>query len=384
LTGGIRWLSVPPGCGFGDASESYLRGLRTAGIPVSWTPLGWPSPAWDAAHGPVVARDPDGAEHHDIAGRVIAHDTVVVCSPPLWHDRLRLEAGKRLLTAYTTWETDTLPAESVSLLNRYDRVLVPSRFNASVFEASGVTAPLRVVPHIARGSPPPRERSTANGKFTFYLIATWTSRKAILDVVSAYVTAFTAADDVLLVIHTTPEDLIASARPRRTDQAAGFRCPASWITLANALARHRRAPPIELSTRQLTRDQVEMLHARADCFVSLSRGEGWGLGAFDAGAFGKPVIVTGWGGTLEFLPTGYPYCVEYDLEPTTSDAPDLWWEPRPGERWARARVEHGAILMRRAYEHPDEAHEWGRILQATVTTKFEPHRVTSCLIDALA
>ena len=377
-------MSVPPGCGFGDASESYLSGLRAAGVRVSWTPLGWPSPAWDAVHGPVVARALDGAEHHDIAGCPVVHDTVVVCAPPLWHDRLRLEAGRRLLTAYTTWETDTLPAESVTLLNRYDRVLVPSRFNASVFEASGVTSPLRVVPHIVRPPRLPLEPSTANGKFIFYLIATWTTRKAILDVVSAYVTAFTAADDVLLAIHTTPEDLIASARAGRTDQAAGLRYPASWITLANALAGHRRAPPIKLSTRRLTRDQVETLHARGDCFVSLSRGEGWGLGAFDAAAFGHPVIVTGWGGTLEFLPTDYPYCVQYDLEPTTSDAPDLWWKPRAGERWARARIEHGAILMRRTYERRDEAREWGRILQATVTTEFEPHRVTTCLIDALA
>lgn len=377
-------MSVPPGCGFGDASESYLRGLRAAGVRVSWTPLGWPSPAWNAAHGPVVARDLDGAEHHDIAGLPIVHDTVVVCAPPLWHDRLRLEAGTRLLTAYTTWETDRLPAESVTLLNRYDRVLVPSRFNASVFEASGVTSPLHVVPHIARSPRLPSETSTANGKFIFYLIATWTTRKAILDVVLAYVTAFTDADDVLLAIHTTPEDLIAAARPCSSDPAAGLRRPTSWVSLANGLAGHRRAPPIELTTRRLTPDQVEMLHARGDCFVSLSRGEGWGLGAFDAAVFGNPVIVTGWGGTLEFLPNGYPYRVDYDLELTTSDAPDLWWEPRPGERWARARIEHGAILMRRAYEHRDEARAWGRILEATVTAEFEPNRVTSRLIDALA
>ncbi len=383
MTSGVRWLSVGPGSGLGDASEAYIGGLRSAGVPVTWTLLGWPSVAWEANYGPVTGGGLDGLSHGDIVEVAVPHDTVVVCSTPLWHDQLSSESDGRQLVAFTTWETDRLPAESVAILNRYDRILVPSRFNAEVFAASGVTTPLRVVPHIARRSawqtPPPHQ-----GKFVFYLIATWTTRKAVLDVVSAYLAAFTAADDVLLRIHTTPEDLIARARAAREGLSSESHHRATWFTLAKALAGHTNASEISLSTNRLTRKEIDSLHTHGDCFVSLSRGEGWGLGAFDAGAFGKPVVVTGWGGTREFLPDDYPYFVDYELVPTTSEEADDWWHPHAGEQWAKADTEHAAELLRHVFENREEARAWGGVLRSTVSADFAEPEVTSRLIDALS
>jgi glycosyltransferase involved in cell wall biosynthesis len=382
MTTGVRWLSVGPGSGLGDASEAYIGGLLSAGVPVTWTLLGWPSVAWGPDYGPVTGASLDGLSHRDIVDLPVPHDTVVVCSTPLWHDQLAIEADGRQLVAVTTWETDRLPAESVAVLNRYHRVLVPSRFNAEVFALSGVTTPVCVVPHIARRSP--RQTPLPHGDtFVFYLIATWTTRKAILDAVSAYLAAFTADDEVLLMIHTTSDDLIARARLARDDPLADSHHSATWFTLAQALAGRTHAPEIRLSTNRLTRDEIDALHIGGDCFVNLSRGEGWGLGAFDAAAFGKPVVVTGWGGTREFLPDGYPYYVDYDLVPTTSEEADDWFHPRPGEQWAKAHTEHAAELLRHVFEHRDEAREWGRALQSTVTAEFAEALVTRRLIDAL-
>ena len=253
---------------------------------------------------------------------------MVVCSTPLWHERLVAEASGRLLVAYTTWETDVLPEESVAVLNHYDRVLVPSQFNAAVFEASGVTAPVIVVPHIARPAQPPRTgpEPTPDPTFAFYLVATWTTRKAILDTVSAFLAAFTAEDRVVMRIHTTPEDQIASARLTGT-RSVGRHELATWFTLAKALAGRDRAPKIVLSTRRLTRAEVDELHGESDCFVSLSRGEGWGLGAFDACAHGNPVIVTGWGGRASSCPhairtsSATTWCPRWPSSPTRGGYP---------------------------------------------------------------
>lgn len=371
MTIGVRWLSVGPGSGYGDASEAYVSGLRAAGVPVSWTLLGWPSTRWNAPYGPVADADMGGATHGDTAPPTTEHDAVVVCSVPLWHRQLAVEAGERLLVAYTTWETDRLPADRVTVLNRYDRVLVPSRFNAAVFEASGVTVPVRVIPHIVRPVSDSQTPPSTTDRFGFYLIAAWSTRKAILDTVEAFAAAFTDRDDVELVIHTTPKDKTALPRP-------------TWLTLANALAGRRRLPKVTLSTRALTRAEVDALHARSDCFVSLSHGEGWGLGAFDAAAHGNPVVVTGWGGTPEFLPSDYPYLVQYDLVPTSTEAADEWWYPRPGERWAKARIEHAAALLRRVFEHREEARGWGDFLKSSVTARFGSARITRQLIDALS
>jgi glycosyltransferase involved in cell wall biosynthesis len=103
---------------------------------------------------------------------------------------------------------------------------------------------------------------------------------------------------------------------------------------------------------------IDALHARADCFVSLSRGEGWGLTAFDAGIAGTPVVITGWGGSPEFLPDGYPYLVDFDLVPTDSDPKDDWIDVAPDRRWARARREHAVELLRAIVREPDVAKSW--------------------------
>jgi len=382
MTFGVRWLSVGPGSGYGDAGVAYRAGLRAVGIPVSWTPLGWPSLAWNAAHGPVEAATVRGVGQLETADEAIEHDTVVVHSPPLWHSRLLEEADGRALVACTTWETDRVPQDWVEILNCYDRVLVPSRFNATVFERSGVQPPVHVVPHVVKRSSASRLRRRS-GRFVFYLIATWTSRKAILDAVFAFMRAFTAQDAVELVIHTTPEDHIARARLQRTGTPHVAAESGTWFSLARALAGRRSVPDITLTTRVLDPRELDDLHTACDCFLLLSHGEGWGLGAFDAAASGNPVIVTGWGGTLEFLPDSYPYCVEYDLVPTTTAEPDAWWAPLPAERWANARIGHAAELLRRAFEHRDEARRWGIALQSHVHESFSETRITRALIDAL-
>ena len=382
---GVRWLSLGPGSGYGNSSEAYISGLRSAGIPVSWGPIEWVPNVWGQPLGPVEHADREGQRHGDIANIPIEHDAVVVHATPVWAEQLAREAEGRLLAAFTTWEADRLPPDRVAILNRYDRVLVPSCFNAAIFESSGVTKPIHVVPHIARAISPAEhaERHAAKPKFVFYMIATWTTRKAILDAVDAFIAAFRAEDPVRLVIHTTAEDLVTSARP--VDEAGIITASrnASWYTLARALSGHAGVPEIVLSTRQLSDAQIDALHAGCDCFVSLSRGEGWGLGAFDAAAFGNPVVVTGWSGTLEFLPADYPYCVEYDLVPTISEPRDAWWAPRPGENWAKARVPHAARLLREVFERRDEAREWGRALQANVLVQFDSERITARLLDAL-
>jgi glycosyltransferase involved in cell wall biosynthesis len=385
VTIGIRWLSVGPTSGYGDASEAYLSGLRAAGVPVSWTPLGWHEGVWSQAFGPRKDPDVTGLIHADIVNVAIEHDTVVVAAPPLWNDQLAAEAAGRRLVAYTTWETDRIPDEWLEVLGHYDVVLVPSVFNRDTFVASGLGTPVRVVPHIARPSDPMLGEAGNDGdsRFVFYTVASWTARKAVLDTVDAFVNAFGADDDVVLVIHTSAVDHIAQARPP-SQGAPGGRRNQTWYTLAGALAGRSDLANIVLSTRTLDRAGIEALHERGDCFVSLSRGEGWGLGALDAGNRGNPIVVTGWGGTLDMLPPGYPYCADYDLVPTSLDAADDWWSPRRGERWAKVRVAHAATLLRHVYEHRAEARQWGGRLQATIRSRFDSAPVTRGLLHALA
>lgn len=383
---GVRWLAPAPHYGIGAAAAAYISGLEDARVPVSWSPLGWPSDLWGTSYGPcseLPYEEAQHAAHLELIGREIEHDAVVVCSTPLWHPALEAEAAGRRLVAYTTCESDRLSAQHVEVLSHFDAVLVPSTFSAKVFADSGVTPPVEVVPHCAPLEPP-EKAGASRGHFVFYTIATWTTRKAILETVEAFVRAFDATEDVSLVIHTTPEDQVALGRLQREPAAERLSPTASWFTLARALAGRGAVPEVVLSTRLLPPQGISALHERGDCFVSLSRGEAWNLAAFDAAAHGNPVIVTGWGGHLDYLPNGYPYCVGYDLVPTTCDEPDAWWVARPGERWARADVEEAASLMRHVFEHREEAYATGADLRNEIGRRFAAPTVTEQLIGALS
>lgn len=383
---GVRWYAQGPSSGLGAAAACYMTGLVEKKVPVSWWPLGWPSDVWGTSYGPLAQLsdiNEQPPELIEVAWRPIEHDAVVVCSTPLWNPALESEGKGRRLVASTAWESDRLAPEKVELLNRYDAVFVPSGFAADVLLASGVTVPLAVIPHAAPLKGPGGSAEPSRGPYTFYTIATWTTRKAIADLVDAFTRAFDASDDVSLVVHTTPVDQIAAARVVRENVPFSLEEITTRSALARALAGRRSLPDIVLSTRRLPPEGIRDLHERGDCFVSLSRGEAWNLGAFDAAAHGNPVVVTGWGGHLDYLPVGYPYLVPYELIATTEDCPDAWWSPWEGEHWAKADVQAASRLLRQVYEERQSARDLGALLQEEIGRRYARPVVTEALVEAL-
>ena len=102
----------------------------------------------------------------------------------------------------------------------------------------------------------------------------------------------------------------------------------------------RDAPTICVLPYEFTGRGVDMLHEIGDAYVSLSHGEGWALGTFDAATRGTPVIATGWGGHLDYLGDDWPGAV-----PWRHGQVPVWppWKPSywPSQRWARSRRRRG-------------------------------------------
>jgi hypothetical protein len=66
---------------------------------------------------------------------------------------------------------------------------------------------------------------------------------------------------------------------------------------------------------------------------------------------GKPTIATGYSGNVDFMTPQNSYLVDYARTTIAEDVP-----PYPkGCVWAEPSVEHAAALMRRVFEHRDEA-----------------------------
>lgn len=93
------------------------------------------------------------------------------------------------------------------------------------------------------------------------------------------------------------------------------------------------------------------LLASADSFVSLHRGEGFGLCLAESMRLGRPVIATGWGGNTDFMSPANSYPVDFELVPLEEDLLHF----RAGLRWAEPDLDHAAARMREVADDPDQA-----------------------------
>jgi hypothetical protein len=108
---------------------------------------------------------------------------------------------------------------------------------------------------------------------------------------------------------------------------------------------------IHVVDRYLSPGEKDGLTATSDCYVSLHRSEGFGLGMAEAMYLGKPVIATGYSGNLDFMTEENSLLVDYRLVPIGAGAPPY---PADGE-WADPDVEHASTLMRLVFGDRDAA-----------------------------
>jgi glycosyltransferase involved in cell wall biosynthesis len=105
-----------------------------------------------------------------------------------------------------------------------------------------------------------------------------------------------------------------------------------------------------LLSRQMSRADMDCLLATCDIYASLHRSEGFGLGMAEAMAMGKPVIATGYGGNVDFMPPGSAALVGYDIRPITHQDHRFgaefgdWYTA--GQLWAEPNVDQAARWLR--------------------------------------
>jgi glycosyltransferase involved in cell wall biosynthesis len=370
----VKYISLREPSGYGVAARRYLLALMGAGVPLTWTPM-VPGPGWRLGYEPYLARSISDPQFASICNRRIDYDTLLVHTVPEYFPRWRaMEPGKRIV-GYTTWETTRLSYHWPPLLNAMDLLLVPSQWNRDVFRECGVTTPIEVVPHITHPGPFP-ERSPPT-EIVFYTIGPWTVRKAMANVLEAYCRAFRSGERVRLIVKTSPEDFTRPPALRRLARYFG----SATAAISRVLGRHRSHAPVEVVTRTLSDSEIDAFHIKGDCFVSLSHGEGWSIPAFDAAAFGNPVISTRFGGPLEYLSAASAYLVDCTLAAVQDPR-----EPRSYARnqdWAMPDLDVAARLMRDIYERNDEARARGRTLAREVRTRFAETAVLHTMLSVL-
>lgn len=330
----LRVLYRGPVCqptGYGQAAHDYIMALLTADVDVRVEPIldgdtdalparyerikstigHAPAPTWPTHV--IIHTIPKYAHEFVGGGRMLG-------------PRAALPSHVQKI-CITTWETSRLPDEIRATLWKYfDTIVVPSRFVAEAIDGdwrlNRESGRVHVVPHAYdpkwwHASAPERPA----GPYTFYSIGVGGTRKNLGGLLIAYLSEFTAADDVTLKLVTS--DTVAEGIP--------------WLASTMNLD-VAQLPKVEVLKR-LTDTELRHLHMTADCYVTMARGEGWGLGAFEAAIVGNPVIWPTHGGLVDFLhdylrghPVGYlkTPVVRFEVRTLRSDGMDCtqsWAEP---------------------------------------------------------
>lgn len=129
-----------------------------------------------------------------------------------------------------------------------------------------------------------------------------------------------------------------------------------------------------LINQDFSRQEMYNFLNLSDCYVSLHRSEGLGLGIVESMALGKPVIATAYSGNHDFMQPDNSYGVSYILREITPE--DHHYQPNyetiyePGQIWAEPDLDHAAELMTHVYENPEESRRVGEKAKNFMSTSY--------------
>ncbi len=336
--GSIKYIGQSGTSGYASAAKGYLADYVLRNISVNWTPLVFDNSNNDKNYYvDALAESCVGLSYKE-------YDTLILHSTPdIWNDLIFTHKDNvKNIIGYCTWETNRLPSKWVDCINLVEEVWVPSKFNKECFINSGVKSNIKVVPHIWHPQKLFNKNDViiydylrnvvSNNKYTFYSIGELNFRKGIEDLISVFDKFNDNFPDTQLILKVHYRDYHPTNRQY---------CINKIDKLTNKLG-----TSIHLILDNLSNRDILGLHSFGDCYVSLNKGEGFGLTIFDAFNYGKKVITTGYGGQVEFLKNDQDGLVNFKID-KVSGMDSFSTNYSSDQEWAYPDLEHAYELMKR-------------------------------------
>jgi glycosyltransferase involved in cell wall biosynthesis len=241
------------------------------------------------------------------------------------------------------WELEDFPEAHQTGFEHVDEVWAATDFIRDAIARHAGDTPVRTVmpPLPQRGDedagPLPARFGIPEDRpfflFTFDYLSL-AGRKNPYGLVEAFVRAFPepSPDGPLLVIKTINGDRAPIESERLQIQAADL-------------------PHVLLIDEYLDNHERHVLVAHCAAYVSLHKAEGLGLTITEAMAWGKPVIVTAYGGPLQFMTEQNSFAVGWQ----PGSIPERMGPYAKGLRWAEPDLDEAGRLMRLVIEDPERA-----------------------------
>ncbi|MBI4890197.1 MAG: glycosyltransferase [Acidobacteria bacterium] len=275
--------------------------------------------------------------------------------------------GDHYNIGYWAWELSNCPDEWLPAIAVVDEIWAPSRFIQDAFSKSTkkpvVHMPLCVHPVIPRQY---RKEEFGLDEKAFTFLFTFDSfsyyeRKNPCGLITAFRRAFRKGDEpVQLVIKT----MNANSQD------------VNWRKIESAI---EGDPRIVALNRVMCREDALGLISACDCFVSLHRSEGFGFGPAQAMYHGRPAIVTGYSGNMDFCNASNSALVNYSLIPVIEGQ----YPAATGQQWADPDVDHAIWWMKRLASDSDLAARMGKSGQAHIRTHHSPKAIGDMFVGRL-
>ena len=270
-------------------------------------------------------------------------------TPDVWpylNDEFRRESKNKMKIGYTVWETNRLPDKWITCINtEVDEVWCPSKYNKNVFEESGIKIPIKVAPHVFLKKPLFErgniELYSLDGQiisykediYTFYTIGEFNARKGIDELINVFCTTFTRKDKVRLLIKTHYKNYSATNKQSCIDK------------INDIIKQYENPPEIHCFLDNMSETELLALHSLGDCYISLTKSEGFGMTIFDAMNYGKQIIATGYSGHMDFLGEDHNGLVKFKLD-YVKNMKQFSENYSEKTIWAYPDLEHAAELMK--------------------------------------
>jgi len=327
--------------GYATAAKQYVADYVIRNIPVRWEPLYFSDSKLDNNnYVNLLAKSA-------INKKINNYNTVILhCTPDLWPQYLAKNkqnlVGKKVI-GYTVWETNILKSEWVTYINQVSEVWCPSSYNKEVFEKSGVSIPVKVVPHLFFKNELPKKsnvsiRDAIDRYYTFYNISEYNERKNIKGLLETYCQTFTSKDRVQLILKTHYKDYSAVNIAYCKQE------------IDKILKKYPNHAHVVVIYDNLDEYDLLKLHAYGDCYITLTRSEGFGLTIFDAYNYGKQIIATGYSGYIDFLGKDYNGLINYKLISVGGMSGFNNNYNHIGQSWAQPDLEHAKLLIKKYYD----------------------------------
>lgn len=292
------------------------------------------------------------------------YDITVVCMNPdnSFHLRTQVPAtllGDRYVIANWFWELPELPDEWVSEFDLVDEVWAASRFIQDAVAAKS-PVPVSLIPPVVQLSSSRNYSRAQLGLpercFLFLAMFDTSSvlqRKNPLGTLRAFQKAFACNNtNVGLIMKFNNPDNEQPAMRELLEELAG-------------------CENVHVINRIVDRDELSSLINVSDCFVSLHRSEGFGLGPAEAMSLGKPAIITNWSGNTDYMTPDNSIAIDYELVRLDED----YGAYKAHQYWAEPDLDQATHWLKTIVRDPELGRRIGLRGQQTINTEYSAEAV---------